>query len=152
MGYTFTKSSHTCNHLQYANDTCLIGDGPASCQALLEMTEKWLQWARLKARIPKCASLVFQASTGKGYDPSLTLQGDTIPFIGESTFHSLGHPLPSLTPQQSREALCCPSWKQCSRRSTRPSRLVSRSYTCIAMESAHTWSGISPSQNFPSPG
>ena len=93
MGYTFTKSSHTCNHLQYADDTCLIGDGPASCQALLEMTERWLQWAGLKAKIPKCASLAFQASTGKGYDPSLTLQGDTIPFIGESTFHFLGSPI-----------------------------------------------------------
>ena len=93
MGYTFTKSLHTCNHLQYADDTCLIGDGPASCQALLEKTQQWLQWAGLKAKIPKCASLAFQASTGKGYDPSLTLQGDTIPFIGESTFRFLGSPI-----------------------------------------------------------
>ena len=69
MGYTLTKSQHTCNHLQYADDTCLIGDGLAACQALLSKTQWWLQWAGIKAKVPKCASLAFQASTGKGYKP-----------------------------------------------------------------------------------
>ena len=92
-GYCFSKSNHRVNLLQYADDTCLIGDGPASCQALLTKTEQWLEWARMKAKVPKCASLAFQASTGRGYDPSLRLQGDTIPFIGNSTFRFLGAPI-----------------------------------------------------------
>ena len=93
LGYHLSQSSHICNHLQYADDTCLIGDGPASCQALLTKTEQWLEWARMKAKVPKCASLAFQASSGKGYDPALRLQGDTIPFIGNSTFRFLGAPI-----------------------------------------------------------
>ena len=70
FGYTLSQSSHTCNHLQYADDNCLIGDGPASCQALLSKTEQWLEWARMKAKVTKCGSLAFQASTNQGYDPS----------------------------------------------------------------------------------
>ena len=93
LGYHLSQSSHICNHLQYMDDTCLIGDGPASCQALLTNTEQWLEWARMKAKVPKSASLAFQASTGRGYDPSLRLQGDTIPFIGNSTFRFLGAPI-----------------------------------------------------------
>ena len=47
----------------------------------------------MKAKVSKCASLAFQASSGKGYDPALRLQGDTIPFIGNSTFRFLGAPI-----------------------------------------------------------
>ena len=47
----------------------------------------------MKAKVPKCASLAFQASTSQGYDPSLKLQGDTIPFIGDSAFRFLGAPI-----------------------------------------------------------
>ena len=32
-------------------------------------------------------------SSAQGYDPSLKLQGDTIPFIGDSTFRFLGAPI-----------------------------------------------------------
>ena len=50
-------------------------------------------WARMKAKVPKCASLAFQASTSQGYNPSLKLQGDTIPFIGDSAFWFLEAPI-----------------------------------------------------------
>ena len=93
LGYTFSQSNHTCNLLQYADDTCLTGDGPASCQALLTRTEEWLQWSKMKAKVPKCASLAIQASTGKSFDPSLKLHGDTIPYISNSTFRFLGAPV-----------------------------------------------------------
>ena len=93
LGYTLTQSPHTCNHLQYADDTCLIGDGPASCQALLTKTERWLEWAGMKAKVSKCASVAFRASSGQGYDPALKLQGEVIPFIGNSTFRFLGAPI-----------------------------------------------------------
>ncbi len=50
-------------------------------------------WVRMKAKVPKCASLAFQASTSQGYNSSLKLQGDTIPFIGDSAFCFLGAPI-----------------------------------------------------------
>ena len=64
LGYSFSQSRHTVNQLQYADDTCLIGDGPASCQRLLHSVEKWLQWTGMKAKVPKCHSLGIQASSG----------------------------------------------------------------------------------------
>ena len=39
LGYNLNSLSNTINHLQYADDTTLIGDGPASCQRLLDLTD-----------------------------------------------------------------------------------------------------------------
>ena len=91
LGYFLGASSH--NLLQYANDTSLIADGPSSCQTLLTTTEAWLEWSGMKANIPKCVSLAVRASSGKPYDPKLTLNGEVIPYIGDSTFHFLGAPV-----------------------------------------------------------
>ena len=44
LRYTFSNSKHTIHLLQYADDTCLISNGPASCQELIKHVEKWLQW------------------------------------------------------------------------------------------------------------
>ena len=57
LGYQFTNSPRSTNILQYADDTCLIADGPSSCQQLLKSVEKWLQWTGMKAKMPKCHSL-----------------------------------------------------------------------------------------------
>ena len=43
LGYTFSQSERLVHLLQYADDTCLIGSGPASCQELLQPVERWLQ-------------------------------------------------------------------------------------------------------------
>jgi len=43
LRYTFAQSHRFTNVLQYANDTCLIKNGPDSCQQLLAKVEKWLQ-------------------------------------------------------------------------------------------------------------
>ena len=91
LGYSLGASSH--NLLQYADDTSLIADGPSSCQTLLTTTEAWLEWSGMKANIPKCVSLAVRASSGKPYDPKLTLNGEVIPYIGDSTFHFLGAPV-----------------------------------------------------------
>ena len=48
LGYSLTKSIHRCNLLQYADDTSLLAHGPAACQSLLECTERWLHWSRMK--------------------------------------------------------------------------------------------------------
>ena len=42
-GYTFYQSRRSTNVLQYADDTCLIANGPASCQKLLSKVNIWLK-------------------------------------------------------------------------------------------------------------
>jgi len=69
LGYTFSGSSRSMNVLQYADDTCLVADGPASCQRMLERVESWLEWTGMRAKVPKCYSLAIKASSGKKYDP-----------------------------------------------------------------------------------
>ena len=64
LGYT-SRSSRSMQVLQYANDTCLIADGPASCQRMLEKVESWLQWTGMGAKVPKCHCLTIKASSGK---------------------------------------------------------------------------------------
>ena len=66
--------------LQYADDTCLIGNSPAACQHLLEMMALWLQWSGMKVTLPKCACLGLQASTGKKIGPCLSLNNQQVPY------------------------------------------------------------------------
>ena len=73
------------NVLQYADDTCLIADGPASCQRMLGKVESWLEWMGMRADMLKYHSLAIKASSGKKYDPRLQLSGKDIPFIGDHT-------------------------------------------------------------------
>ena len=74
LGYWFSNSHRQVNILQYADDTCLIANSPASCQYLLDTTSNWLQWSGM---LPKCQCLSLQ---GKLADPHLTLDGMPIPF------------------------------------------------------------------------
>ena len=93
LGYSHSSSPCSTNLLQYADDTSLIVDGPSSCRSLLAATESWLTWSGMKANVPKCVSLAIQSSSGKPYDPELTLNGEPIPYIGDSTFRFLGAPV-----------------------------------------------------------
>ena len=65
LGYTLSGGNASTNLLLYADDNCLIADGPASCQHLLLQVEKWLRWTGLSMKIPKCFYLNLQASTAK---------------------------------------------------------------------------------------
>lgn len=47
----------------------------------------------MRPKIPKCCTLAVEASTGRAYDPKLTLCGQDIPFIGNTTFRFLGAPV-----------------------------------------------------------
>lgn len=87
LGYTFSGSSRSVSVVQYADDTCLVADGPSSCQILLDSVESWLQWSGMEAQVPKCHSL---ASSGKMYDPKLTLQNSAISCIGNNAIKFLG--------------------------------------------------------------
>ena len=80
LGYSFSPSQKSVNLLQYADDTCLIGGSPASCQHLVNIMATWLSWSGMKAKISKCASLGLQASTGKKMDPVLSLGNQRIPY------------------------------------------------------------------------
>ena len=89
--YTFSNSPRCMNILQYADDTCLVANGPASCQQMLKKVEGWLTWTGMKAKVPKCFSLAIAASSGKRYDPALHLSG----------LHT-HHQIPGCVPQTNR--------------------------------------------------
>ena len=80
LGYQFSGSSRKVNILQYADDTCLVANSPASCQALLNEVSQWLQWSGMAPKVPKCQCISLQGSTGKLKDPQLQLDGGSIPF------------------------------------------------------------------------
>ena len=83
LGYIISPSQKPVNLLQYADDTCFVGNSPSSCQHLINMFATWLSWSGMKANIPKCASLGLQASTGKKVDPLLTIEGYPIQYTPE---------------------------------------------------------------------
>ena len=84
IGFTLPQSSITINHLLYADDACIISKTPAGCQHLLDMVQCWLEWAQLKAKVPKCRSMAIQASTGKRVSPTLTISGTLLLKMGLS--------------------------------------------------------------------
>ena len=79
FGYASLPPSH---QLQYADDTCLIADSPASCQQLLHVVDRWLKWSGMKAKVPKCHSLALQASTGRVVNPHLFIASEPVRFLG----------------------------------------------------------------------
>ena len=90
LGFNFPKSSHKLNLLQFANDSCLIAKDSSACQSLLNVVERWLQWAGMRAEVPKCHSVAIHASTGKPTDPHLKLDNKNIPFLGRKSIRFLG--------------------------------------------------------------
>ena len=73
-GYNLSGSSVKTNVLLYADDACLVADGPASGQHLLSQVESWLHWSGMVAKIPKCFALAIRASNALRYDPGLQLK------------------------------------------------------------------------------
>ena len=90
LGFLFPNSCHQVNLLQYADDTCITANSPAAGQHLLDMVDKWLQWSGMRAKVPKCHCLALQGSTGKLYDPHLSITNPTILLIGSNTIKFLG--------------------------------------------------------------
>ena len=84
LGYQISDSVHRVNILQYAADTCLLANSPASCQFLLSSVADWLHWAGMTAKVPKCKCISLQGSTGRLTDPHLQLHGISIPFTKDS--------------------------------------------------------------------
>ena len=93
LGFSLPQSVTSINHLPYADDACVISSTPAGCQHLLDLVERWLDWAQLKAKVPKCRSMVIQVSTGKRVTPSLSIGGERIPIAEDESFKFLGMPV-----------------------------------------------------------
>lgn len=91
LGVTLPSSSISVKHLLYADDVCVISSTPAGCQHLLNMVQRWLEWAQLRAKVPKCQSLVIQASSGKRITSGLSIADQTIPPVEDNTFKFLGN-------------------------------------------------------------
>ena len=88
LGYSFSSRPWSLSTLRY--NTCLVANGPSSCQTILQHVDHWLDWAGMRAKIPKCHSLAIHATSGKPYDPKLVLQGAVVPFIGQDPVRFLG--------------------------------------------------------------
>ena len=96
LGYSFSPSQHPINLLQYVDDTCLIGNSPASCQHLINIMATWLSWSGMKVKTSKCASLALRALTGKKMDPMFSIGDQHIPNTPNGTkFLGLQNDVPS---------------------------------------------------------
>ena len=82
LGYQYTNR-FSVNLLKYADDICLTANSPASCQQLLHLVDRWLQWANMRVKVPKCQSLALRASVSKLEDPHLNINGQSIPIASE---------------------------------------------------------------------
>ncbi len=89
-GYKFSKSNQSLGLLQYADDTCLVSDGPSSCQQTLTHTEEWLRWSGMKPTVRKCQCVALESYSCRVFDPNLMLVGEKIPFIGKEPVCFLG--------------------------------------------------------------
>ena len=88
LGYTLPSSFICVN-----DDACVVSSTPADCQCLLDLVQRWLEWAKLKAKVPKCRSMVIQASTGRRVNPGLSMVGEDIPPVENDNFKFLGMPV-----------------------------------------------------------
>ena len=82
--------SHPVNLLQYADDTCIIANIPAAGKARLASTDRWLQWADLKAKVPKCHAMCLKSSRGELIDLHLTISDQPLQLIANTTTKFLG--------------------------------------------------------------
>ena len=55
--------------------------------------KRWLDWSKLKAKVPKCRSLGLQALSGKRIDPVLSIAGTRITPVKDDAFKFLGMPV-----------------------------------------------------------
>ena len=90
LGFLLPNSHHQVSFMQYADDTCITVNSPAAGQQLLDMVDRWFQRSGMRARVPKCHCLVLQGSTGKVYDPHLSIANQTTPYIRSNSIRFLG--------------------------------------------------------------
>ena len=62
LGFHISDSRHIVNLLQYADDTCIVVNGPTSAQYqyILDIVDRWLLWSGMKVKVSKCSSRAIQ--------------------------------------------------------------------------------------------
>ena len=91
LGFSLPNSSLCVNQLLLLY-TCIIGHSPAACQHLLDLSQHWLQWSQLRAKVPKCLTLAIQVSTGRVIYRSKVLPPPPPP-VEDHPFKFLGMPV-----------------------------------------------------------
>ena len=92
LGYHFAGSHHILSLLQYADDSCLVANSEENCQLMCKATEKWLRWAKMSVKVPKCRILALRR--GKlVHTPSIILDGSEIPSVDDNSIKFLGLPI-----------------------------------------------------------
>ena len=60
---------------------------------MLDVTQHWLDWALMKAKVNKCVAVVITGQTGRVYDPKLAMAGELLPFLADKAVKFLGLPI-----------------------------------------------------------
>ena len=57
---------------------------------MLDVTQHWLDWAVMKAKVNECVAVVITGKTGRVYDPKLAMAGEPLPFLMDKAVKLLG--------------------------------------------------------------
>ena len=62
---------------------------------MLDVTQHWLDWALMKAKVNKCVAVAITGQTGRVYDPKLAMAGEPLPLSERTKLSNfLVFPLP----------------------------------------------------------
>ena len=73
QGIISAVSSTSCPYYNTPDDTCLTASCKANCQAMLNTTQKWLDWSLPKAKALKCAAISICGQTRQCTNPHLSI-------------------------------------------------------------------------------
>ena len=60
---------------------------------MLDVTQHWLDWALMKAKVNKCVAVATAGQTGRVYDPKLAMAGEPSPFLADKAVKFLRLPI-----------------------------------------------------------
>ena len=81
--------STSCLYYNTPDDTSLTASSKANHQAMLNTTQKWLDWSK----VPKYAAISICGQTGQCTNPRLSISNERIPFLGNNSISFLGLPV-----------------------------------------------------------
>ena len=60
---------------------------------MLDVTQHWLDWALMKAKVNECVAVAIAGQTGRVCDPKLAMAGELLPFLVDKAVKFLGLPI-----------------------------------------------------------
>ena len=60
---------------------------------MLDVAQRWLDWALMKAKVNKCVAVAITGQTGRVYDPKLAMAGEPLPSLADKAVKFLGIPI-----------------------------------------------------------